>query len=95
MYAVFIGGCLGHFCCTLAAIIFGAAIAKKVSMTICKFRCYINPVGITLELWRSKCLWINYLYLNIKFHSVNLCGGLLFLGFSAYTFYLAATGEND
>jgi len=60
MYAVFIGGCLGHFCCTLAAIIFGAAIAKKVSMTI-----------------------------------LNLCGGLLFLGFSAYTFYLAATGEND
>lgn len=60
MYAVFIGGCLGHFCCTLAAIIFGAAIAKKVSMTI-----------------------------------LNLCGGLLFLGFSAYTFYLAATGKND
>lgn len=60
MYAVFIGGCLGHFCCTLAAIIFGAAIAKKVSMTI-----------------------------------LNLCGGFLFLGFSAYTFYLAATGEND
>jgi len=60
MYAVFIGGCLGHFCCTLAAIIFGAAIAKKVSMTI-----------------------------------LNLCGGLLFLGFSGYTFYLAATNEND
>lgn len=60
MYAVFIGGCLGHFCCTLAAIIFGAAIAKKVSMTI-----------------------------------LNLCGGLLFLGFSAYTFYLAATHQND
>ena len=26
---------------------------------------------------------------------VNVCGGLLFLGFSGYTFYLAATGEND
>lgn len=60
MYAVFIGGCLGHFCCTLAAIIFGSTIAKRVSMT----------------------------YLNV-------CGGLLFLGFSGYTFYLAATGEND
>merc|ERR1712131_461181 len=60
MYAVFIGGCLGHFCCTLAAIIFGAAIAKKVSMTI-----------------------------------LSVCGGLLFLGFSGYTFYLAATNEND
>lgn len=60
MYAVFLGGCLGHFCCTLAAIIFGSTIAKRVSMT----------------------------YLNV-------CGGLLFLGFSGYTFYLAATGEND
>ena len=26
---------------------------------------------------------------------VNVCGGLLFLGFSGYTFYLAATGKND
>ena len=50
MYAVFIGGCLGHFCCTLAAIIFGAAIAKKVSMTIRKYRCYID-LG---ELWRTS-----------------------------------------
>ena len=97
MYAVFIGGCLGHFCCTLAAIIFGAAIAKKVSMTVCK----LNPHSpnmpsrdntgptVTVQGGQSNA----DLYSN--FSSVNLCGGLLFLGFSGYTFYLAATNEND
>jgi len=59
-FAVFIGGCLGHFCCTLGAVIFGSIIAKKISLSI-----------------------------------LNFCGGLLFIGFSGYTFYLAITHEND
>lgn len=59
-FAVFIGGSAGHFVCTLGAIIFGAAVAKKISMSI-----------------------------------LNICGAVIFLGFAGYSFYLAATGEND
>lgn len=58
--AVFFGGIMGHFCCTMAAIIFGRLIANRIKL----------------------------IYLNIA-------GGLIFIAFSAYTFYLAATGEND
>lgn len=74
MYAVFIGGCLGHFCCTLAAIIFGAAIAKKVSMTIRKCRCKIaDRLGsiyfpyfnwkFSESLWWSSFPWLFSLYI--------------------------------
>ena len=87
---------MGHFCCTLAAIIFGAAIAKKVSMTIRKYQCFINLVEILrTSRTRSGIQSIYFPDFNLKLYSVNLCGGLLFLGFSAYTFYLAATGKND
>jgi len=32
---------------------------------------------------------------RIKLFYLNIAGGLIFIAFSAYTFYLAATGEND
>jgi len=59
-FAVFVGGSAGHFVCTMGAIIFGAAVAKKISISI-----------------------------------LNVCGAVIFLGFAGYSFYLAATGEND
>jgi len=32
---------------------------------------------------------------RIKLFYLNIAGGIIFIAFSAYTFYLAATGEND
>jgi len=60
MIAVALGACIGHFICTLGAIIFGSAIAKKVKIT-----------------------------------TLNLFGGILFVGFGAYSIYLAAEFLND
>jgi len=58
--AVFIGGSMGHFVCTLAAVLFGRFISQKVSLTL-----------------------------------LNVVGGIVFIAFSGYTFYLAITGTND
>lgn len=60
MIAVALGACIGHFICTLGAIIFGSAIAKKVKIT-----------------------------------TLNIFGGILFVGFGAYSIYLAAEMIND
>jgi len=36
-FSVFIGGSAGHFICTMGAIIFGALVAKKISLSVLNF----------------------------------------------------------
>ena len=48
---------MGHFVCTLAAVLFGRFISQKVSLTLCKFK-NINDNNNNTNNF-SECGWWN------------------------------------